>query len=445
MTLPERQLERIRRLNPLLNAFITVDWKAQGGKGKLAGVTLAVKDNICVSGLKCTASSKVLEGYVAPYDASVIERLKSEGAIIIGKTNMDEFAAGGSGTSGHYGPVRNPFDIDRVPGGSSSGSAVAVATGMADLALGSDTAGSIRCPASFCGLVGFRPTYGAVSRYGLLDLGMSMDTIGPLSRDVAGCRTLMEVLAFRDPRDQTSTVELPRALKMPKTIGVPKQFLEGVDERVLNVFGSALKIFGKECEIVEVDLPISKYAVPIYYLTVFGEFSSAMQKFDGLKYGHSTEKMTTLPETVGGSRSESFGREVKRRVLLGTYITMKEHRDRWYTSAMKARTAMKREFTMIFEKVDLLLGPTMPFLPWKIGEKTDPLREYFADVLTTQASLAGIPAGSLPAGVVDGLPVGIQIQGPQFSDFSVLDVMRFFEEKRGPLELKLDGRLPKWK
>ncbi len=438
-------LGRIRRLNPVLNAFIAVDEKPKVAKGgKLAGVTIAVKDNICVSGLRCTASSKVLEDYVAPYDAPVIGRLKAEGATIIGKTNMDEFAAGGSGTSGHFGPVRNPIDMDRVPGGSSSGSAVAVATGMADLALGSDTAGSVRCPASFCGIVGFRPTYGAVSRYGLLDLGMSMDTIGPMARDVAGCITLMGILAFKDPRDQTSTVELPRTpKKTPKTIGVPKQFLEGVDEPVLRVFKSALKIFEKEYEIVELDLPISKYAVPIYYITVFSEFSSAMQKFDGLKYGHSTEKMTTLLETVAKSRSESFGREVKRRVLLGAYITMKEQRDKWYTSAIKARSVLKAEFEKAFGKADLLLGPTMPFLPWKFGEKTDPLGEYFADVLTTQASLAGIPAGSLPAGIVDGLPVGIQIHGPQFSDFSVLDVMEFFEEKRGPLELKLDGRLPK--
>ncbi len=444
MSRTEEQLEIIRRLNPHLKAFITIDGKAGGGseKGKLAGVTVAVKDNICVSGIRCTASSKVLEDYVAPYDASVIERLKAEGATIIGKTNMDEFAAGGSGTSGYFGPVKNPFDIERVPGGSSSGSAVAVAAGMADIALGSDTAGSIRCPASFCGLAGFRPTYGAVSRYGLLDLGMSMDTIGPMARDVAGCLTLMDILAFKDPRDQTS-VELPRTQKTTKTIGVPKQFLEGVDEKVLLVFGSALKIFEKEYEVVEVDLPISKYAVPIYYLTVFSEFSSAMQKFDGLKYGHSTEKTTTLPETVAKSRSESFGREVKRRVLLGTYITMKEQRDRWYTSAIKARSVLKTEFEKTFRKVDLLLGPTMPHLPWKFGEKADPLQEYFADVLTTQASLAGIPAGSVPAGVVDGLPVGIQIHGPRFSDFSVLEAMRRFEEKRGRLHFELDRRLPK--
>lgn len=442
MTLQE-QLERIRRLNPLLNAFITVDEKAKPEeRGKLAGLTIAVKDNICVSGLKCTASSKVLEGYVAPYDASVIERLKAEGATIIGKTNMDEFAAGGSGTSGYFGPVRNPFDMDRVPGGSSSGSAVAVAAGMTDLALGSDTAGSIRCPASFCGLVGFRPTYGVVSRYGLLDLGMSMDTIGPMARDVAGCIKLMEILAFKDEKDQTS-VQLPRTVNMPKTIGVPKQFLEGVDENVLRVFRGALKIFEKEYEIIEVDLPISKYAVPVYYLTVFSEFSSAMQKFDGLKYGHSTEKMTTLLDTVSRSRTESFGREVKRRVLLGAYITMKEQRDRWYSAAVRARAILKAEFEKAFGKVGLLLGPTMPFLPWLHGTKTEPLQEYFADVLTTQASLAGIPAGSLPAGTVDGLPVGIQIHGPQFSDFSVLEVMRLFEEKRGTLHLELDGRLPK--
>ncbi len=442
----EEQLDRIRKLNPTLSAFITVDWEAHsgGGAGKLAGVTVAVKDNICVSGLRCTASSKVLEDYVAPYDASVISRLKAEGAIIIGKTNMDEFAAGGAGTSGYFGPVRNPFDIERVPGGSSSGSAVAVAAGMADIALGSDTAGSVRCPASFCGLAGFRPTYGAVSRYGLIDLGMSMDTIGPMARSVAGCRKLMEVLAFKDPRDQMS-VELPRTRKTPKTIGVPKQFLDGVDEKVLRIFGSALKIFEKEYEIVEVDLPISKYSVPVYYLTVFGEFSSAMQKYDGLKYGHSTEKTTTLLETASKSRSESFGREVKRRVILGTHITMKEQKDKWYTSAIKARMAIRAEFTKTFEKVDMLLGPTMPFLPWLYGkEKTHPLQEYLADVLTTQASLAGIPAGTVPAGVVDDLPVGIQIHGPQFSDFAVLDVMEHFEEKRGRLELlRLDRRLPK--
>lgn len=466
------QISIIKKLNGSLKAFISVDEQGALGKarelqkkfsaneqvGSLAGLTIAVKDNICVRGLKCTASSRVLENYIAPYDASVIEFLRKEDAIIIGKTNMDEFAAGGSGTSGYFGPARNPFDIDRVPGGSSSGSAVALAAGMCDVALGSDTAGSIRCPASFCGLVGIRPSYGLVSRYGLLDLGMSMDTIGPFSSGVAGSALLLSAIARYDGRDETCLdvarqgYVLDENFEIEKIrIGIAKEFEENLEGDVSKIIKSSVKLLeNKGARIVEVSLPASKYSVPIYYLTVFSEFASAMQKYDGFRYGSTSSVFSTLEETVSAAREESFGKEVKRRVLLGTYITMKEHKDRWYTLALRARSRIRKEFAEAFRKADVIAGATMPFLPWVYGkEVTDPLQNYMADVLTSQANLAGIPAGVVPAGVVPvkgcSLPVGLQFHAPALGEKVMLNLMHLFEKARGDIQprLKLDPRLSK--
>jgi aspartyl-tRNA(Asn)/glutamyl-tRNA(Gln) amidotransferase subunit A len=445
----EAQVALAEKLNKELNAFITIDGQGALNRareledspkktGPLFGKLIGVKDNISVAGLKCTASSRTLENYVAPYTATGVERLLEAGAILLGKTNMDEFAAGGAGISGSYGPVKNPLSLGRVPGGSSSGSAAAVAAGIVDLAIGTDTGGSIRAPAAFCGLCGFRPSWGAVSRHGLADLCMSMDTISPIGKSPGDLIAAFGAMRGKDDRDQTS-LDFPRKVRGRKPIlGVPKEFFEGeIDSGVLETILSAIDRLGLETE--KVSIPSSKYAVPIYYLTLFAEFSSAMQKYDGLKYG-------LAKESVSKTRSLAFGPEVKRRVLLGTYITLKEHKSKWLDSASRARRVLAREVDNAFSKneVDFLVGPTMPCLPWVFGEKKDPLQNYLADVLTVQASLCGIPAGSVPAGSVDSLPSGFQIHGRRGHDDEVLEFMQFAYEKFGKRaqdELKLDGRL----
>lgn len=436
------QLLRIKKLNPVLNSFITVDVDQainqaevvqkkidKGTAGKLAGFTLAVKDNICVKGLKCTSSSKVLENYVAPYNATVIEKITQQDGIILGKTNMDEFATGAAGTSGYFGPVKNPLSLDRVPGGSSSGSGAAVCAGLCDISLGSDTGGSIRAPAAFMGLCGLRPTYGLVSRYGLSDLSMSMDQIGPIAKRVEDCKRLFEIIVGADERDPTTINNKLEEKKLDGLkFGICKEFVdERINPDIVDMILKTSKVFERVGELTEISVPTAKYGVPIYYLTVFSEFASAMQKFDGFKYGFNVQS-DDLVEAVSQTRVQAMGAEVKRRVLLGTYITMKEFKESWYVHTLKVRRKLMLDFDKAFKKVDLLLGPTMPFVPWLYGKEVmDPVANYMADMLTSPQPPAGLPAGSVPCGEINGLPVGLQITGPRLSDLTILNAMKFFQ------------------
>lgn len=449
------QLKLIERTNPVLNAFITTDAEGalrqaeivqdkidKGKAGAFAGTTLAVKDNICMKGLRCTASSKVLENYIAPYNATVIEKLYKQDAVFLGKTNMDEFAAGGGGVSGYFGPVKNPLDLTRVPGGSSSGSGAAVAAGLCDMALGSDTGGSIRAPAAFMGICGLRPTYGTVSRYGISDLSMSMDQISPAAKKAADCRTLLTKINGYDEKDPVSVHELPDKREFEGIrFGLCKEFLdERIDPKIVDMIMKTAKVFEDVGELVEISVPTAKYSVPIYYLTVFSEFASAMQKFDGLKYGFS-KKGDDMFEKISSTRVEAMGSEVKRRVLLGTYITMKEFRDSWYVRTLKVRKKLISDFNTAFKKVDVLLGPTMPFVAWVYGKEiTDPVANYMADILTAPQTPAGLPAGSVPCGTDNGMPVGLQVTGPRFSDMLILDCMEHVQ-KNVSYDVKLDPQL----
>ncbi len=449
----ENFLERIGRTEKI-NAFLSLNPDIveeaerieeridEGEAGSLAGTVLGVKDNICVKKLPLTCASAMLKDYMAPYDATVVERLKAEGALIIGKTNLDEFATGSAGTSGAFGPTLNPLDIDRVPGGTSGGSGAVCAAGLADAALGSDTGGSVRAPAAFCGVCAFRPTYGAVSRYGLCDMTMSMDQIGPMAKDASLVRRLFDVMKGKDKSD-TVTFEREREVE-GKKIGRPEEFFDGrVDGEIVGPVEKALAWFEDQgAEIVDISLPVSREGVSIYYVLVFSEFASAMQKFDGFRYGHRSSERGLITN-VSASRDESFGREVKRRILLGTYVTMKEQRDSWYARALAARQLVRKEFARAFSKVDLVMGPAMPFPPWKMGEReNDPVSAYMADILTVQQSLAGVPAGVVPCGKVGRLPAALQITGPAGGDSAVLRAMEAFQEAN-PVEFELDRRV-KW-
>ena len=419
-----------------------VDKKLSSGKklGVLGGLVIAVKNSVAIKGKRFTCSSKMLENYVSPYNATAIERIIAEDGIILGSTNLDEFCCGSDCSNSALKLTRNPIDLERVPGGSSGGNAAAVAAGFCDLTLSEDTGGSIRCPASFCGVAGIKPTYGTISRYGVSDMAMSFDQLGPISKDVLGSALLLQAISGGDEKDNTTTgvkkqdfvstlEEFPKKLK----VGVPKEFFAGCDEQVAElVWRKITKLEEKHegVQVKEFSFPLVKYALPVYYLLVFSEFASAMQKFDGLKYGLKWGEGRDLNEVISSVRDKGFGREVKRRILLGTYITMKEFREAWYTKALKARDALKNEFAKIFKQFDVLLGPTMPMVAWKIGEKSeDPLKMYLADVLTVPANCAGIPAASVPAGEnSDGLPAGIQVMAGWESDLLALKIMRALEK-----------------
>lgn len=411
-----------------------LDKKMKEGKkpGKLAGKAIAVKNNIAIIGKKLTCASRMLENYFAPYNATVVGKIEAEDGIIIGSANLDEFACGSDTTKSAFFQTRNPLDTDYVPGGSSGGSAAAVAAGFADIALGSDTGGSIRCPASFCGVVGIKPTYGLVSRYGLADMGMSLDQIGPLAPDVKDAKLMLSVIAGRDERDQTThaTEKIGLDYSGKPTIGVAKEFLEGADERIAKIFDELVeKLKADGYKISEVSIPSIKYAIPIYYLTVFAEFSSAMQKYDGLRYGQTGSGLENFAEAVAELRGEKLGLEVKRRILLGTFITTKEYQEAWYGKTLKARAALKKEIETVLGRHDVLLGPTMGTLPWKIGEKmTNPLEMYLADILTVPANLAGIPAGSVPFGKIGKFRPGMQVLGSRFGEGKVFALMEEIEK-----------------
>jgi len=437
----EKIIKNIERKEKEINSFITLLLdKAekeikQTKEGKLAYLLIAVKDNILVKGVKATAGSKMLENYVAPFDATVIEKIKKEGGVIIGKTNMDEFACGSDGTNSAFGPTRNPLDLEKVPGGSSSGSAAALAAGFTDLALGSDTGGSIRNPSAFCSVFGFKPTYGMISRYGLIDMAMSLDQIGPMAKDTYGLALLMDVISGKDIYDPT-TIERPiksftkvieefeeDKLKGRKVV-YATEFLEYTEDKVKRKFFEVLDYLNSlGLEIMEVSLPEVEYAVPTYYLVVPSEFASAMQRYDGLKYGYRKE-MKDLWDTIMESR-KVLGREVKRRILLGTFITSREEFGKWYKKAVLVRLKIRKKILELFKKYDYLVSPTMPVLPWKIGEIQDPLTMYQMDILTVLANLVSIPAGSVP---IDRF-IGFQVMGNLKEDHKVLELMYAIEQK----------------
>jgi len=445
-------LKRIDSVEPKIKAFAHLPEKegiskqclAHGlvpGTVLLSGIPIAIKDNICVKGELTTCASKILEGFRPPYDATVVEKLKSAGAILFGKANMDEFAFGSSCENSCYYPTRNPWDTKKIPGGSSGGSAAAVSADEVTMALGSDTGGSIRQPAALCGVVGFKPTYGRVSRYGLIAFASSLDQIGPITKDVADSALLMNVISGYDERDTTSaqvpvpdyTKSLVKNVKGLK-IGIPKEyFIEGIDPQVKSAIEDAIKVLtglGAKCE--GVSLPNTEYAVSVYYIVATAEASSNLGRFDGVRYG----KICQVPagqsmiDMVANTRGEAFGAEAKRRIILGTFALSSGYYDAYYLKAQKVRTLIKNDFDEAFKKFDCIITPTSPTAAFNIGEKTsDPLSMYLSDIFTISANLAGIPAMSVPCGFTkENLPVGMQILAKPFDEEMIFKVAYTYEQ-----------------
>ncbi len=415
---------------------------SDGDFASLTGIPALIKDNMCTKGIRTTCSSRMLENFVPPYDATVVERLKEAGMVMVGKTNMDEFAMGSSTENSALFLTHNPWGLDRVPGGSSGGSAVSVATGEAIYALGSDTGGSIRQPAGFCSVVGFKPTYGRVSRYGLVAFASSLDQIGPLTKDVADSALVMNAIASYDPRDSTSanypvpdyTKSLVPDLRGLR-LGVPKEyFVEGMEKGVEEVMRTAiakLEELGAEVD-WEVSLPHTKYALAAYYIIAPSEAMANLARYDGVKYGFSFQEAESMWDAMEKTRQFGFGPEVKRRIILGTYALSAGYYDAYYLKAQKVRTLIRREFEDAFERFDALITPTSPTVPFKIGEKVDdPLQMYLSDVCTLPINIAGIPGLSIPAGFSDGLPVGMQIIGKPFSEETLLRIGFAYEQATG--------------
>jgi aspartyl-tRNA(Asn)/glutamyl-tRNA(Gln) amidotransferase subunit A len=416
------------------NAFLTVCNKAPHGGGKLAGIAVAVKDNISTKGIETTCASKILKGYVPPYDAHVVGLLKESGAAIAGKTNMDEFGMGTTTENSAFGPTLNPADTTRVPGGSSGGSAAAIAAGMVRMALGTDTGGSIRCPAAFCGIVGLKPTYGRVSRFGLIAYANSLEQIGPMAQNVSDVSLLMQVIAGYDRRDTTSYnrpfTYTPNADIRGLKIGVPQEYFgAGVDTRVAEVTKRAVfRLEELGATTVPCSIPSMEYALAAYYVTCTSEASSNLARFDGVRYGPAADAKKSWHDAYREVRRAGFGTEVRRRIMLGTFALSSGYYGKYYAKAQVARENVKSDFARIFAGVDVIAGPTMPTIAFKLGEKSDPLSMYLADILTVPANLAGIPAISVPCGKVDGMPVGLQIMGKPFDDERVIDVAFAYEQ-----------------
>ncbi|GIP54632.1 MULTISPECIES: Asp-tRNA(Asn)/Glu-tRNA(Gln) amidotransferase subunit GatA [Paenibacillus] len=415
-----------------------LDNKLAGGeaRGLLFGLPVGIKDNMVTEGLRTTCASQFLSNYDPIYDATAVAKLKQAEAVTIGKLNMDEFAMGGSNENSSFHPVRNPWDLNRVPGGSSGGSAAAVAAGEAYFTLGSDTGGSIRQPASYCGVVGLKPTYGLVSRYGLVAFASSLDQIGPITKNVEDSAYVLQAIAGHDHKDSTSAnVDVPDYLAALTgdikglRIAVPKEYLEGVDPQVKASVMEALKVLeGMGAVWEEVSLPHTEYAVAAYYLLASSEASSNLSRFDGVRYGVRSDHAGNLLDLYLESRSQGFGPEVKRRIMLGTYALSSGYYDAYYLKAQKVRTLIKRDFDQTFEKYDVIIGPTAPTTAFQLGSQVDdPLTMYLNDILTIPVSLAGVPAISVPCGFADGLPVGLQIIGKAFDESSVLRVAHAFE------------------
>ncbi len=450
----ESYCNRINEKEPEVEAFVTTyleEAKAEAQKiqekidngedlGEYAGIPIGIKDNLCMKGTKTTCSSKMLENFVSPYDATVIEKLKDENIISLGKLNMDEFAMGSSTESSYFKKTKNPWNLNKVPGGSSGGSAAAVAANMVPWALGSDTGGSIRQPASLCGVVGLKPTYGLVSRYGLVAFASSLDQIGPITKDVRDSAMLLSLIAGNDEKDTTSeeiekkdyTKALKNDVKGLK-IGVPKEFFgEGINEEVKKELTKAIETY-KElgAEVEEFSLDVAKYALATYYIIACAEASSNLGRFDGIRYGYRTPEYSNLKEIYKKSRSEGFGTEVKRRIILGTYVLSSGYYDAYYKKAQQVRTLVSNEFSKAFEKYDVILTPTSPVTAFNIGEKSNnPLEMYLADICTVSINIAGVPAISIPCGVdSEGMPVGMQLIGNKFEEEKILNAAYTFEQK----------------
>ncbi len=434
-------IEQIEKKDPQLNSFVSVcvdeavkkaeEVQSRLDSGEelsaLAGVPAAIKDNICTKDINTTCSSKMLESFKPPYNACVMERLEAAGAVILGKTNMDEFAMGGSTETSYFGPTKNPFDRERVPGGSSGGSAAAVAAGLAPYALGSDTGGSIRQPCSFCGVSGIKPTYGGVSRYGLVAFASSLDQIGPIGKDIKDCAEVLSVISGHDGRDSTSvrnaeydfSDSFNEGIKGLK-IGIPTNYYgEGLDPEVREAVLAAaetLKTLG--AELYEFEMPIIEYAVPAYYIVACAEAGSNLSRYDGIKYGYRSDKGESLYDVFCNSRSEGFGMEVKRRIMLGSFVLSSGYYDAYYKKGLQTRRLIKDSFNSAFEKCDMILSPVAPTTAFRLGENvSDPLKMYLGDIYTVSVNLAGIPAVSVPCGFDGkGLPIGMQLIGQTFSE-----------------------------
>lgn len=417
------------------NAFITTCADAPFGDGPLAGTAVAVKDNISTAGIRTTCGSKILDGYVPPYDAHVVDLLRRAGAAIVGKTNMDEFGMGSTTETSAFGPTKNPVDLTRVPGGSSGGSASAVAAGLVPMALGTDTGGSIRCPAAFCGIVGLKPTYGRVSRYGLIAYANSLEQVGPMARTVEDVSRLMSVIAHYDPRDSTMLDRpydhRPVAEVKGLRIGIPEEYFgEGVDPRVGESVRDAIGVLeGLGASTVPVSIPGMRHALAAYYVICTSEASSNLARFDGVRYGPAVDTRKSWHEAYQDLRQEMFGTEVRRRIMLGTFALSAGYAGRYYAKAQIARRNIREDFERAFREVDIIAGPTMPTVAFRLGEKTDPISMYLSDILTAPANLAGIPAISVPCGRVNGLPVGLQIMGREFEDERVVDAAYAYEQE----------------
>jgi aspartyl-tRNA(Asn)/glutamyl-tRNA(Gln) amidotransferase subunit A len=446
--------ERIHQLEPTIGAFIStheetaleaaadVDQRVAAGEpvGQLAGVPVAVKDNMCTTFGATTCASKILENFHAPYNATVVDKLLGADAVIVGKTNMDEFAMGSSTENSGLKQTVNPWDTSRVPGGSSGGAAAAVAARLCFAALGSDTGGSIRQPASFCGVVGLKPTYGRVSRFGLVAYGSSLDQIGPITRTVGDTALMMNVIAGHDPADSTSAdraaacdylEKLDEPVEKLKIATVP-EYTAGADESVRMALGEAIEVYkGLGAEIIEINMPYLDYATAAYYVIATAEASSNLARYDGVHYGHRTQDPKDYVEVYSKSRAEAFGQEVKRRIMLGTYALSSGYYDAYYLKALKVRNLIRGDFAGAFEKCDCIVMPVAPTTAFRIGEKTDdPLQMYLSDIYTIGANLAGIPGISIPCGFdEDGLPIGLQILGPVFAEEKLLRIARMFEKQ----------------
>ena len=447
-------VSRINEKEENVEAFVTVlseeaenkakeiDQKIEKGEitNKLAGIPIGIKDNICTKGIKTTCSSKMLEDFVSPYDATVMDKINAENLITIGKLNMDEFAMGGSTENSYFKKTKNPWNLNKVPGGSSGGSAAAVAAGLVPWALGSDTGGSIRQPASFCGVVGLKPTYGLVSRFGLVAFASSLDQIGPITKDVKDSAMLLNLIAGHDEKDTTSiNVEKKDYTKALKNdvkglkIGVPKEYFgEGINQEVKKALETAIEEYKSMGAIVEeCSVPIAEYALATYYIIACAEASSNLGRFDGIRYGYRTPNFENLKDIFVNSRTEGFGEEVKRRIILGTYVLSSGYYDAYYKKAQQVRTLVKKEFDKAFEKYDVLITPTSPTVAFDIGQRSNnPLEMYLADICTVSLNIAGLPGISIPCGVDStGMPIGMQIIGKHFDEETILNAAYTYEQK----------------
>lgn len=445
-------LEKINEEDKEIHAYLYVNEKALEDAKKvdekitkgeelkeLEGIPIAIKDNICTKEIPTTCGSKILENFIPPYDATVIKKLKESGAILIGKTNMDEFAFGSSTENSAFGPTKNPFDKTRVPGGSSGGSAAATGANLCFASLGSDTGGSIRQPASFCGVVGMKPTYGRVSRYGLVAFASSLDQIGPITKDITDCALILKIISGRDKMDSTSIdLSVPDYLSYLKEdagelkIGIPEEyFVKGIDEEIKIKIEQVLKKLQDEgVKLERISLPHTEYGIAVYYIIATAEASSNLERFDGVKYGYRSNNYTDLDQMYKNTRGEGFGEEVKRRIILGTYVLSAGYYDAYYLKGQKVRTLIKQDFEDAFKKVDFIITPTTPELPFKIGEKKDdPLQMYLSDIFTVNVNLAGLPGINIPVSFSsNNLPVGLQIIGPHFKEEKIIHLSYLIEK-----------------